>query len=245
MSLSHIRGIIFDLGSTLLEFESRPWDEITYEGQKRAYDQLVSDDHHLPDFETFNARLEEIKAEYRARAVETLQEWCSVDAFEKVLAEYGLSDAKEQGSRSIDIFYELVREGFVLCEGAREVLAKVKERGYKTGLMSNTIFPGTAHEIDLDNFGLSPYLDFRIYSSEFGYRKPHPEIYREGLRRIGLPAEETLFVGDRYFEDIEGPQNMGMSAILKYREGREYPDPMPEGFPVIHSLTELPDLLNE
>jgi len=245
MSLAHIRGVIFDLGSTLLEFESRPWDEITYEGQKRAYDRLVSDDHQLPAFDLFNARLEEIKNEYRAVAAETLKEWRSVDAFEKALVEYGLPDAREQSIRSIEIFYELVREGFVLCEGANEVLENIKRRGYNTGLISNTIFPETAHEIDLDNFGLLPYIDFRVYSSEFGYRKPHPEIYREGLRRIGLPPERTLYIGDRYVEDVEGPQNIGMSAVLKYREGRVYPDPMPAGFPVIDSLPELLDLLNE
>lgn len=244
MSLTNIEGIIFDLGSTLLEFESRPWDEITLEGQKRAYDRLVSDDHQLPEFEAFNARLEEIKNDYRVAAAETFKEWRSVDAFEKAIAEYNLPDAREQSVRSIEIFYELVREGFVLCEGANEVLEEIKCRGYRTGLISNTIFPEDAHELDLEMFGLLKYIDFRIYSSEFGYRKPHPDIYMEGLRRIGLPAERTLFIGDRYIEDVEGPQRIGMSAVLKYREGRAYPDPMPAGFPVIKRLPELLDLLN-
>lgn len=244
MPLTDIKGIIFDLGSTLLEFESRPWEEITLDAQKRAYDNLVSDNHHLPEFDIFNARLEEIKNEYRARAIETLTEWNTVDAFEDILTEYRLTNARDQSIRSVGIFYELVREGFVLCEGAHDVLEEIKRRGFKTGLISNTIFPGAAHETDLDNFGLLPYLDFRIYSSDFGYRKPHPVIYKEGLRRIGLSADQTLYIGDRYVEDIDGPQKVGMSAILKYREGREYPDPMPDGFPVIRALPELLDILD-
>lgn len=242
--MSEIKGIIFDLGSTLLEFESRSWEEISLDGHRRAYDHLISNDHQLPDFETFNARLEEIKNEYRAVALETLREWQSTVAFEKLLAEYGLENVREQSIRSMDLFYELVREGFVLCEGANEVLAELKRRGYRTGLMSNTIFPRYSHEVDLEHYDLKRYLDFRIYSSDFGYRKPHPAIYEEGLRRIGLPASETLFVGDRYIEDVDGPQKHGMSAVLKYREGRKYPDPMPEGFPVIHSLTELLDIVD-
>lgn len=242
--MSQIKGIIFDLGSTLLEFESRPWEEITLDGQRRAYDHLVSSDHQLPDFDTFNARLEEIKNEYRATAMETLREWRSADAFERLFAEYGLDDVHEQSVRSVDIFYELVREGFVLCDGANEVLRELKSRGYRTGLMSNTIFPEHSHEVDLEYFGLQQYLDFRIYSSEFGYRKPHSTIYEEGLRRIDLPGSAVMFVGDRFYEDIEGPQKHGMSAVLKYREGRKYPDPMPEGFPIIHSLTELLDIVN-
>jgi putative hydrolase of the HAD superfamily len=109
----------------------------------------------------------------------------------------------------------------------------------RTGLISNTIFPGREHDVDLDNLGLMPYIDFRLYSCDFGYRKPHPGIYEEGLRLVGLPAHETLFVGDRYYEDVDGPQKAGMSGVLVYHEGRDYPDPMPDGFPVIYKLPEL------
>lgn len=242
--MPEIKGIIFDLGSTLLEFESRPWEETTLDGHRRAYDHLVGRDHQLPDFEAFNARLQEIKNECRTAAMETLKEWRSVDVFERLLTEYGLDNIHEQSVRSTDVFYGLVRERLVLCEGAGEALQELKGRGYRTGLMSNTIFPEYSHEVDLEHFGLKQYLDFRIYSSEFGYRKPHSTIYEEGLRRIGLPGSAVMFVGDRYIEDIEGPQQHGISPVLKYREGRKYPDPMPEGFPVIHSLTELLDILD-
>jgi len=135
-------------------------------------------------------------------------------------------------------------EGIVMCKGVPAALKEVKRQKMKTGLISNTIFPSRAHEVDLDNFGLTPYIDFRLYSSDFGYRKPYPGIYEEGLRLIGLAPDETLFVGDRYIEDVEGPMGAGMPAILKYHEGREYPDPMPEGFAVIHEISELVEILN-
>lgn len=244
MSYSHIKGIIFDLGSTLIEFESRSWDEITIEGQKLAYDDLIDSDHHLPDFESFNKRLEEIKSRFRTQAIETLIEWRSLEAFELLLTELRLENPDKQARKCMDAFYGIVRKGIVLCEGAVTTLEELKKRGYKTGLISNTIFPRLDHEVDLDTFGLKPYIDFRIYSSEFGYRKPYPGIYREGLKMIGLPANETLYVGDRYIEDVEGPQNIGMAAILKYREGREYPDPMPEGFDVIDKISELLEKLD-
>ncbi len=242
--MSKIQGILFDLGSTLLEFETRPWQETTLEGHRRAYEHLVSSDHKLPDFDTFTARWQEIMNECRAEAMETLREWRSVDVLERLLTEYGLDNVHEQSVRSWTAFYELVRERIVLCEGANEVLRELKRRGYRTGVVSNTTFPEYSHEGDLESIGLKQYLDFRIYSSEFGYRKPHSAIYEEGLRRIGLPASATLFVGDRYIEDVDGPQKHGMSAVLKYREGRIYPDPMPEGFPVIHALPELLDIVD-
>jgi len=243
MSYSNIKGIIFDLGSTLIEFESRAWNEITIEGQKLAYDLLAKNNSNLPEFDIFNDRLEEIKAEFRAHAVSTLEEWRSQVAFEKLLTELKVEKAAELSGHCMDAFYNYVREGIVTCDGAEETLRELRFRGYRIGLISNTIFPIHQHELDLDNFGLMPYIGFRIYSSEFGYRKPHPEIYREGLKRIDLPPEETLFVGDRYYEDVEGPQKAGMLAILKYRANRDYPDPMPEGFPVIEKISELLSLL--
>lgn len=243
MSFAHIKGVIFDLGSTLIEFESRSWDVISYEGQKMAYEQLRDGDNRLPSFEVFNDRLEEIKGRYRERAVESLEEWRSVDAFEELLTEFGLDDAPAQSIRCVEAVYDVARNGFRLCKGALETVTEVKRRGYRTGLISNTIFPSGEHEADLENCGLLPYIDFRLYSSDFGRRKPHPAIYAEGLRRMGLPAREVLFVGDLYREDVEGPMTAGMSAVLKYREGRMYPDPLPGGFPVIHTLSELLDIL--
>ena len=234
-----IKGVIFDLGSTLIEFESRSWDEITDEGQRLAYGQLITSNHSLPDYESFNHRLEEIKNQFRSVAAETLVEWRAFDAWEKLLIELELNDPEGQARKSIDLFYDVVRDGVVLCDGARDTLRILKSKGYRVGLISNTIFPARSHEVDLDNFGLIPYIDFRLYSSEFGYRKPHSSLYQAGLEKIGLPAGETIFVGDRYKEDVEGPMKEGMSAVLKYREGRDYPDPMPDGFAVIDEISEL------
>lgn len=35
-----------------------------------------------------------------------------------------------------------------------------------------------------------------IRSFEVGYRKPQKEIFVEGIRRVGLPAENILYVDD-------------------------------------------------
>ncbi|MEE9443491.1 MAG: hypothetical protein V3V99_12570 [candidate division Zixibacteria bacterium] len=69
MRYHNIKGVIFDLGSTLIEFEHRPWPEITQEAQEIGYRQLVENNGNMPDFGTFNGRLEEIKNEYRVAAI--------------------------------------------------------------------------------------------------------------------------------------------------------------------------------
>ena len=57
----------------------------------------------------------------------------------------------------------------------------------------------------------------------------------------GFAPSECLYVGDRYLEDIQGPESVGMSAILKIKPGREYPAEMPETVRRIDTLSELFD----
>lgn len=239
MQYQNIKGVIFDLGSTLVEFEHRPWPEITLEGQEIGYRQLAENNGNIPDFEIFNNRLEEIKNEYRIEANTTLKEWKVNAAFEKLLTEFKIKNPVEQAQKFVSTFYDVVRKGITLCDGVYETLQGLKERGIPMGIISNTIFPGEEHDIDLVNYEIMPYFDFRIYSCDIGWRKPKPEIYKEGLKLINLPPENTIYVGDRYIEDVLGPQKLGMNGVLKFWEGRDYPAPMPEGFPVIHRLDEL------
>ncbi|MFH1701686.1 MAG: HAD family hydrolase [Candidatus Zixiibacteriota bacterium] len=239
MQYRNIRGVIFDLGSTLIEFEHRPWPEITQEAQEAGYRQLAEHNGGIPDFDTFNNRLEEIKNEFREMAMKTLKEWKINTAFEKLLMEFEIRDPIEQSNKFVATFYEIVRNGITLCDGVYETLSGLKECGIPMGIISNTIFPGDEHDVDLVNYEIMQYFDFRIYSYDFGWRKPWPDIYRYGLKLIDLPPENTVYVGDRFIEDVLGPQELGMNGVLKYREGREYPEPMPDGFPVIHRLDEL------
>ncbi|MEM3011015.1 MAG: HAD-IA family hydrolase, partial [Candidatus Bathyarchaeia archaeon] len=51
-------------------------------------------------------------------------------------------------------------------------------------------------------------------SAEVGWRKPHPKIFQEALRRLGAKAEETVFVGDNPIDDVQGAKNVGMKAIF-------------------------------
>jgi FMN phosphatase YigB (HAD superfamily) len=42
------------------------------------------------------------------------------------------------------------------------------------------------------------------------------------LRELALSPAEVIFVGDRMREDVQGPQNLGMRAILRYHPRRDY-----------------------
>ncbi|HHY34474.1 MAG TPA: HAD family hydrolase [Firmicutes bacterium] len=80
--------------------------------------------------------------------------------------------------------------------------------------MSNTSIPPEIIDRYLLESGILERVYFRVLSSETGWRKPHPAIYGEALDMAGVSPEETLFVGDRFLEDVAGPKSVGMKAAL-------------------------------
>lgn len=91
----------------------------------------------------------------------------------------------------------------------RGTLADLRGRGLTVALCSNWFW-------DLEGAvaaaGLDGLFDVVVTSARAGARKPHPLIYRTALRGCGLRAEETLFVGDAWGPDVEGPLAAGMRA---------------------------------
>jgi len=113
------------------------------------------------------------------------------------------------------------------------------------GLISNTIFPERTHRIELKRFGIDGLFNFEIYSSSFGLRKPHKDIFLQAVNYAGYAPQECVYIGDRYPEDILGPTAIGMTAILRHKEGRDYPEQRPEPFAEIQTLAELPEILEK
>ena len=92
---------------------------------------------------------------------------------------------------------------------------------------------------ELKKYELYEYIDFTIFSSSYGLRKPHSDIFLQAANQAGFAPSECLYIGDRYIEDITGPNSVGMPAVLKVVEYREYPDDMPGNIRKITNISEL------
>jgi putative hydrolase of the HAD superfamily len=122
---------------------------------------------------------------------------------------------------------------------AGPVLATLKQRGLKVGLLSNTHWPREFHEHFLARDGLVDHIDARVYTSELPYSKPHASAFRAALDAVGVddPAR-AVFVGDRAYDDVFGAQQAGMRAVLR-------PHPFVPGYDVEPDavIGPLPELL--
>lgn len=121
---------------------------------------------------------------------------------------------------------------------AAEVLRGCRERGWRTGLLSNTHWPRDLHERWLSEAGLLDLLDARVYTSDLAHMKPHPEAFFAVLSELDVDAEDAVFVGDRPRDDVFGAQAAGLRTVLL--TGREVDpfDVTPDA-----AIPELADLL--
>lgn len=109
-------------------------------------------------------------------------------------------------------WYAHSKLGPQLMPGTREVLAELRTRGMRLGLVSNGRREG--QRATLAGLGLEDAFDTVLISEEVGFGKPDPRIYALALEQLGLPPEAVLFVGDSPVNDVAGPQAAGMRAAL-------------------------------
>jgi putative hydrolase of the HAD superfamily len=128
-----------------------------------------------------------------------------------------------------------------LDENAKNVLQTLYGN-YKLGIISNFAIPEGVYTV-LKTNGIEDLLDLVVVSGEVNKRKPSPEIFQTALKKMGVYAENAVFVGDTADADIAGAHSVGMKAVyIKRRFEQDLEKFTPES--IIESLAELPAALN-
>ncbi|MCJ7605256.1 MAG: HAD family hydrolase [Dehalococcoidales bacterium] len=104
----------------------------------------------------------------------------------------------------------------VLFDDVIPTLDDLKNRGIILGLISNI---DTDMTDTLRGLGLDTRLNVVMTSREAGVTKPKPEIFLAALKKAGVSAGDSLFIGDQYEIDVAGAQAAGMTGILLDRTG--------------------------
>lgn len=102
-------------------------------------------------------------------------------------------------------------ESVVVVPGALPVLAFLKRRGLRLGLITNSASP---YREPLDRLGLAESFDEILFSCDAGARKPATSLYARTLESLELPAREALMVGDSLANDVRGPEALGVRGLL-------------------------------
>ena len=76
-----------------------------------------------------------------------------------------------------------------------EALAELRRRGFRLGIVTDTIYPLEWKMKRLEKAGVAHLIDVVACSSALGVHKPDPAIYLDALRQAGMTPGESAFVG--------------------------------------------------
>ncbi|MEP6808108.1 MAG: HAD-IA family hydrolase [Chloroflexota bacterium] len=151
------------------------------------------------------------------------------------LTDLGIEPMPEAFFRRLSELFMLTSNWHVFPD-APPALAALRSRGLVVGAVSNWVWqlPELLHALDLVR-----HFDFIAASSRIGFEKPHPEIFRWALNEAHAEPEEAIHVGDHLDADVEGARRAGIQPVLIDRRDRFTPADLPDGTPLIRSLSEL------
>lgn len=101
----------------------------------------------------------------------------------------------------------VLASGTRLLPGARETLARLHARGLRLAICSNKPVAFTRELVAL--LGLGNWLDAILGPEDVGRHKPAPDMLLAALDRLGVTADQALYVGDMVV-DIQTARAAGL-----------------------------------
>lgn len=208
-----IEVVLFDWGGTLAQVVEQ--SDRLRAGARRAALRLTGCE--CPEVDAFVEGV--LGAEAQAAAHPELREADLGERLRDWCAAAGLRADERAREDALKRLCEAWVGSLHVLPGAVETLAELRRRGYRMGLVSNCMMPPETSRRELDRLGLGAYLDFAVFSSGVGYRKPSNKIYKEAIalaRRDEnhLELSRVLFVGDSPEFDVIAPARLGMKTAL-------------------------------
>ena len=218
-----ISGIIYDLDDTLI---SR--DEAFYSGfTKMFYEEFVDKDKF--DFASFFQIMKDADKDTK---------W-SPDKENLINELRKKIDLDNENNFYVDFFWSSIVNSVKPDIEANNHLEKLNIINFPWGVLTN----GYKYQHEkMIRSGVGKLAPFYIVSGDFGCHKPCKEVFIEASKKIDLPCEEILFVGDTAETDIIGAKSVGMKTAW-IKMGRNYPHEDKPDFEIEH-VKELGSILN-
>jgi putative hydrolase of the HAD superfamily len=231
-----LRAVLFDWGDTLMEWT---WDPDLLEAGHRAGLAAIGGDG-LPDAERLTGRFREAY-EPLLWAPGVVEELEYPGLVRSLLADVGVGIDDAALDRFLRAEHAAWEPSRRLGATTHALLESLRGRGLGLGLVSNAFDPPELLHGDLEQLGIAQRIDYAVFSSEVGTRKPHRAIFERALDALGVAPAEALFVGDRLVQDVQGAAAVGMRTVqaLWFRADEEVEGVEPD----FRAFTQM-DVLN-
>lgn len=232
----HIDAILFDMNGTLRVLEP---DEPTQHSAKVRFLDLLGKREASDEF------WDELSQRYRNYnhwAQDNLLQLSEKDIWMNWLLPDYPRELIEPVADELTLAFKERKGRTIPAAGAIEVLVDLKQRGYKLGLVSNSLSSLDIPQ-SLKAFGWKDFFDSVILSSAVKYRKPAPDIFWEATRSMNVDPAHCAYLGNRISRDVVGCKRAGFAlGIIIEPQGKPHPhelDQIIQPDVIISSLSEL------
>jgi putative hydrolase of the HAD superfamily len=158
----------------------------------------------------------------------------------RVKDSFNVWDLDEQVVREVvGSFDDLFEESWKPMSDTSSILENLHT--YKKGIITNG---SIRHQnAKIDKIGIRHYFDCVVISEEVGAAKPAKAIFDFACLQLGCSAEDCLFIGDSWENDVVGSSHAGMQPVWFNRYQQPIPRPL-KNLSVISSLKELLKLVD-
>jgi putative hydrolase of the HAD superfamily len=234
-----IEAVFFDINGTL---RTRELDEPTRRAATRRMLELLGKEHATDEF------WEELTSRHRAYgdwAQENLLQLSEGEIWTRWLLPDHPSEKIEPIAAELTLAWSERKGRAIPKPGADETLVELKRRGYRLGVISNTM---SSLDIprSLDAYGWREHFEVVILSADIKSRKPAPEIFWAATRAMNVEPAYCAYIGNRLSRDAVGCKLAGFAlGIIIEPLGRPRADEQEKTIApdkVIHTLGELLDI---
>lgn len=102
-------------------------------------------------------------------------------------------------------------EQMYLFPDTHRVIDKLKERGFRIGLVTNGA--ADTQRAKIDRFDLTRRFDHIQIEEEVGFGKPDERAYLHAMATLGATPSETWMIGDNLEWEVEAPQRLGIYSV--------------------------------
>jgi FMN hydrolase / 5-amino-6-(5-phospho-D-ribitylamino)uracil phosphatase len=229
-----IDAVIFDWGGTLT-----PWRVIDHRQAWRAYAAAL----HAGDATRAEGVADALHAAEQARcaiARDVLRSFRT----EQVLADVGVP--WHEGA--IAAYREYWTPYTHTDPDAGPLLAALRLRGLRVGVLSSTPWPAEWHAEILRRDGVLDAVHGAVWSSSLQWTKPHAEAFAAAMAAVEVDdPRRCVYVGDRMYDDVHGAAMLGMRTIFvphsAIPDGEQLPvDVTPDA--VVQRLADVLDVVD-
>ena len=243
-----LKAVLFDLDDTLLDWSryTAPWGTMEVKHLRRTFDYICRDIHPLTDFEHFTAEFQTRTGAAWTSARTNLRAPNLGDILVETAVALGVAPTALDARRCLDAYAWDAVEGTSIFPEVPEVLAELRERGVKIGIVTNAFQPMWVRDTEITTHGIYDFFpDCRLSAADVGYLKPHPAIFQAALNCVNAKPSECVFVGDDPEADIAGANAAGIHAVMRItpRVSTWRESIVPDAR--VHNLRELLPLLDK